>query len=277
MTRRLAALAVLVSVCMAPTAFAQAPRPAAPPARPAAQPRDGRLIVTVIDQTNAILPHATVKVVGIEDATKKPLEPVEASDDGVASIDGLVPGRYSVQAEFAGFETNLVKDTRVRAGDNKLTLTLSLEKMTDSVTVASQDGADPHGSSFGTALTDDQVDALSDDPDTLAQQLADLGGPGATIRVDSFEGGQLPPKSQIKSIHVTRDGFAAENHSAGQIFVEIVTQPGVGPFRGGINTRIRNSSLNGRNQITDTTQPEQITDGGFNIGGSLIKNKASFS
>lgn len=279
MTRRFAACAALVSVCLATPALAQTPRPApqAPRQAAAQQPRDGRLVVTVIDQTGAVLPRASVKVEGIEDATKKPIDPVEASDDGVASISGLTPGRYSVQAEFAGFETNLVKDTRVRVGDNKITLTLSLEKLSDSVTVASQDGADPHGSSFGTALTDDQVDSLSDDPDTLAQQLADLGGPGATIRVDSFEGGQLPPKSQIKSIHVTRDGFAAENHSAGQIFVEIVTQPGVGPFRGGLSTRVRNSALNGRNQITQATQPEQITDGGFNVGGSLIKNKASFS
>ena len=30
----------------------------------------------------------------------------------------------------------------------------------------------------------------------------------------------------IKSIHITRDAFAAENHSAGGLFIDIITQPG---------------------------------------------------
>ena len=101
-----------------------------------------------------------------------------------------------MQAEFPGFQTEVVKDTRVRAGDNKLTIALALEKMSDSVTVA-QDAqlaaSDPHGSSFGTALTRDQIDALSDDPAELAQQLQDMAGADATIRVDSFEGDSFRP------------------------------------------------------------------------------------
>ena len=287
MTRVLRGLGLAVLFLSAATSvLAQTPapqRPAAPANRaPAPAPANqGRLLVTVVDQTNAVLPTATVTIVGIEDATRqKAIDPITATEQGLAVAGGLVLGRYSVEAEFPGFEKNIVKDTRVRAGDNKLTITLALEKMSDSATV-SQDAvlaaADPHGSSFGTALTRDQIDALSDDPDTLSQQLSDLGGPGATIRVDSFEGGQLPPKSQIKSIHVTRDGFAAENHSSGQIFVEIITQPGVGALRGGLNTRLRDGSFSGRNQITGSTPPEMTENIGLNIGGSLIHQRASFS
>ena len=58
---------------------------------------------------------------------------------------------------------------------------------------------------FGSALTREQIDALSDDPNEMRAAAAGHGRPGAVIRVDSFEGGELPPKSQIKSIHVTRD------------------------------------------------------------------------
>jgi hypothetical protein len=65
--------------------------------------------------------------------------------------------------------------------------------------------------SFGVQLSDSQLDALSDDPDELKKQLMDLAGPNAVIRVDSFEGMDLPPKAQIKSVHVTRDQFAAES------------------------------------------------------------------
>jgi hypothetical protein len=55
----------------------------------------------------------------------------------------------------------------------------------------------------------------------------------AVVRVDSFEGQQLPPKAQIKSIHVVRDQFAAEAAQPGTTFVDVVTQPGIGPIRGG--------------------------------------------
>ena len=75
----------------------------------------------------------------------------------------------------------------------------------------------------------------------LARQLAELAGPDAIIRVDSFEGQQLPPKAQIKSIHVTRDQFAAEAAQPGSTFVDVVTQPGVGPIRGTTNFSLRAS------------------------------------
>ena len=128
---------------------------------------------------------------------------------------------------------------RVRAGDNKQTIVLEIEKLTDEITVGrdKQEAAADARVTFGSTLTREQVDALSDNPEEMRRQLLDMGGPGAVIRVDSFEGGDLPPKSQIKSIHITRDTFAAENHNAGAIFVEIITQPGIGPLRGGGRVR----------------------------------------
>ena len=94
-------------------------------------------------------------------------------------------------------------------------------------------------------MTREQIEALSDDPDEMAQQLQDMAGGNAVIRVDSFEGGRLPPKSAIKAIHITRDAFAAENHYAGGLFIDIITQPGIGPLRTNMNIRLRDGSLSG--------------------------------
>jgi hypothetical protein len=63
----------------------------------------------------------------------------------------------------------------------------------------------------------------------LRQQLQEMAGPGAMIKVDSFEGAALPPKAQIRSIRISRDQVAAENHSAGGTQVEIITQPDGSP------------------------------------------------
>lgn len=183
-----------------------------------AQGARGRLLVTVIDTTGAVLPDATVRIVGLEPATSgATIAPAKAAAAGVATLTNLVPGRYAIEAEFPGFIKGVVKETRIRAGDNRQTITLALTGLTDSVEVGRdrEEAASDRSVSFGTAITREQIDALSDDPDELRQQLMDMGGAGAVISVDSFEGAQLPPKSQIRSIRIARDQFAAENHNAG--------------------------------------------------------------
>jgi hypothetical protein len=242
--------------------------------------RDGRLLITVADQTGAVIPGATVAVSGQDAATRAITpDPVMTSDQGVAAIGGLAPGRYVVQAAFPGFATNFARDVRVRTGDNKQTISLEIEKLRDEITVGrdKQESAADAKVTFGSAMTREQIDALSDNPEEMKRQLMDMAGPGAVIRVDSFEGGDLPPKSQIKSIHVTRDTFAAENHNAGAIFIEIITQPGIGALRGGGRFSLRDGSLSGRSPFTPQKGPERTQNYGFNFGGSIVPQKSSFS
>ena len=254
--------------------------------RPAfAQPaRDGRLLVTVVDTSGGVIPGATVTVTALDEAAKSTpaaaLAPVKTTDKGVATAAGLAPGRYSIQAEFAGFEPRVLKDVRVKSGENKHVAVLAIQGFQDTVTVGrdrQEAAADRRGGAFGTAMTREQVEALSDDPDEMAQQLQDMAGPGAVIRVDSFEGGKLPPKAMIKSIHITRDAFAAENHSAGGLFIDIITQPGVGPMRGGGRYSLRDGLFSGRSPFTPTKGPERSQNYGTNVAGSLIKDRSSFN
>ena len=269
MTRRIAwtVLAVVLFCSSGLPALAQAAR-------------DARLIVTVVDQTGAVIPNAAVSVIGLEDATKKStIPPEKSSEKGLATFERLVPGRYSVQGEFPGFEMGLLRDIRLKAGDNKHLLVLPLAGFTAEVTVErdKQTAASDRASAFGTALTREQMEALSEDPDEMARQLQGLAGPDATIRVDSFEGQQLPPKSQIKSIHITRDAFAAENHSAFGLFIDIVTQPGIGPLRGQGRFGFYDSAFDARNPMVPRKGPAQSRNLSLSLGGTLIKDKSSFS
>ncbi|RPI56848.1 MAG: hypothetical protein EHM55_03940 [Acidobacteria bacterium] len=265
------ALAVVVSLVMAVAASAQ-PRPP--------QGRETRLIITVIDQTNAVIPDATVTVTGTEPATQtfEP-EPVKTAPNGQGVVGGLTPGRYTARAEFQGFYPGVLKEVRLRQGDNRHIIVLLVENFQETVDVkqdAQAGAADRRSDAFGSVLTREQMDALSDDPDEMQRQLMDMAGPGAVMRIDSFEGGRLPPKSQIKSIRVTRDQFAAENHSADSFFVEVITQPGIGPIRTGFNYGLRNSAMSARNAFHPTKGEEQDQYYGLNIGGGLVQNKASF-
>jgi hypothetical protein len=252
-----------------------------PGAAAAQNARDGRVQVTVVDPSGLVVPEAVVTIVGLEAATQTlTLPDVRTTDKGIAIIERVPPGRYSVRAEFPGFDLGLLRDIRVRAGDNRHVVVLPLQKLEDAVTVsrdAQAAAADRRSSEFGVNLAPDQIQALSDDPNELARQLAELAGPDAIIRIDSFEGQQLPPKAQIKSIHVTRDQFAAEAAQPGSTFVDVVTQPGIGPLRGTTTFSLRDGSMSGRSQFTPTRGPEQFRDFGGNLGGTLVQNKTSFS
>jgi hypothetical protein len=244
-----------------------------------AQPRDVRVLVTVIDQTGAVIPNAKVTVTS---PNAKAQPPITTNEKGIATLTGLAPGRYTIQAEFPGFEPRILKDVPIKSGDNKHVVVLAIQGLQDSVTVArdAREAASDRRSTFGTAMTREQIEALSDDPDEMAQQLQDIAGGNALIRVDSFEGGRLPPKSAIKAIHITRDMFAAENHFAGGIAIDIITQPGMGTLRTNMNLRLRDGSLSGRPPADISTAPkgpERTASFNGGIGGSLIKQKASFA
>jgi hypothetical protein len=126
-------------------------------------------------------------------------------------------------------------------------------------------------------LTKEEIGALSDDPAEMLQQLLDLAGGNATVRVDGFLSGELPPKALIKSIQISRDRFAAEHHSPDFDEIQIVTEAGVGPLRGSVAWRVRDGSMSGRSPFTPIKAPEQTQRYQFDLGGTLIPHRASFA
>ena len=241
-------------------------------------PRDARALVTVVDMTGAILPGATVVVTPREPSGAAGVT-VPANDAGVATIPGLKPGRYNIKAEFAGFDAFELSDVRLRAGDNKQQIELELTAFTDTVEV----GQDPQAAAanpnntLATELTDDEIEALSDDPNELMRQLVEMAGGAARVRIDGFSNGTLPSRDVIRSVRIVRDTFPAENHSAESDGIDIITAAGVGPIRGGLSTRVRDSVLGGDNPFVDVKAPERTQNFDVNVGGAIVPNKSSFS
>jgi len=134
--------------------------PFAPAASKGQAPKDARVTVTVVDQTGAVIPNATVTVTPAVPAGA--VQPVTTNDKGIASVTGLAPGRYTVQAEFPGFETRILKDLQIKAGDNKHVAVLAIGGLQDSVTVSrdAREAASDRRSTFGTAMTREQIEAL---------------------------------------------------------------------------------------------------------------------
>ncbi len=248
----------------------------APPIQ--ARPADARLIVTVVDQSGGVIPGATVSVLAPDDGAKV-IGTQQTTDKGLATFEKLAIARVTIRAQFSGFANAESKDVRLRAGDSRQTLTLTVQQVEDTVTItrdARIAASDPKAAR-GTTLTKAEIEALPDDPADMAQQLIDMAGGNAIIKVDGFTGAPLPRKSRIKSIHIAKDLFSAENHSAEIDEIEIITQPGSGPLEGSFNSRYRDGRLGGTSHFNTIKAPEQFQNYTAELAGTIIEKKMSFS
>src|SRR5437773_1823652 len=92
----------------------------------------GTLRITVVDPSGAVIVGARVDV--------KPSTPagavatsVTSGARGDAEVSLLEPGRYALHVESQGFEPYDVRDVRVRAGDNRREVKLTIAKFTETV------------------------------------------------------------------------------------------------------------------------------------------------
>jgi Carboxypeptidase regulatory-like domain len=240
---------------------------------------DATLRVTVVDPSGAVIVGAQVTVTPSAPQDAAPLSALTL-DRGEALFAGLQSGCYSIHVESPGFESYDAADLRVRAGDNRREAKLKIAKLSETVQVGRdprERASDPRGDAFATILGQAQIDELPDDPDEMEQVLRDMGGPGATLRVNGFRGGKLPPKSQIQSIRFRRNMFSADVHEAGVMAIDITTKPGLEGWRGSTGIGFRDAALNARNFFAPVKGDEQHERYGFNMSGPLWKQHTSLS
>ena len=168
----------------------------------------------------------------------------------------------------------------MRPGDQQIEIKLDLAEVQEVLNVEQdkrEANLDPRGRAFTTVLTAEQIAQLPDDPEEFEQAIRDMAGPGATFRVNGFRGGKLPPKSQIREIRFRMNPYAAENHDASMIGVDILTKPGLNNWHGSLNAGFRDEALNARNAFAPFRAPEQNRRFGFELSGPLWRKHTSVS
>ncbi len=240
----------------------------------------GTLQGRVLDPTGAVIPQAQVS------ATTASGKVVNAVSDGTGSYQmrGLPAGTYIVNATTAGFAP-FTSTVTVTAGQTK-TLNIAMQIQMEQQRVQVEADAptvdtSPDQNANAVVLKGKDLDALSDDPDELENQLQALAGPaagpnGGEIYIDGFTGGQIPPKSSIREIRINQNPFSAEFDRLGYGRIEILTKPGTDKLHGQIEARGNDSSFNSRNPILQTAEPPYYS---YNLQGSVggpISKNASY-
>ncbi len=247
-----------------------------------AQAPVGGLRGQVTDPSGAAVVGATVAVLPAEGASVT----ATTNRDGIFEVKPLAPGKYTVQVFAPGFAQFSVADVAVVAGSPiVLSVHLAIEEQREKVVVSdSTTQLDTSGGSNANSLTlkGKDLEALSDDPDELQDELTALAGPsagpnGGQIYIDGFTAGQLPPKSSIREIRINQNPFSAEYDKLGYGRIEILTKPGTDKFHGQLLINGNDSAFNSRNPFEGAVaQPgyHSVLYSG-NIGGPISK-KASF-
>ncbi|MPZ18126.1 MAG: hypothetical protein GEV06_09475, partial [Luteitalea sp.] len=236
----------------------------------------GSLMVEVSDVLAGVLPGATVTVVGPLPGTATIFDVTKGRGEIV--FDGLAPGRYRLRVEMPGFEAREVEDVEIRAGRRaQKAVELSLSRFTEEVVVGQDEAERRLTDSFTETMSDEEIEQLPDDPEAMATLLQELAGPDAELRVNGFEDGELPPKSQIQAIRVRSDPFSPDVHGAGRPRVEIITKPGSSTWENRVDFGFRDESLDARNYFASERGVGQTRRWRWNVSGPLIKDKMSIA
>jgi hypothetical protein len=243
------------------------------------QSNTGTLRGRVMDSLGAVIVGATVTAVSASGAERG----VQTNQAGEFSIN-LTAGKYVVRVVspgFARYENARVEIVTGRAA--ALEITLSVAQAEAEVTVGEEApvNTNPENNASALVLKDADIEALPDNDADLEAALRALAGPGAgpnggEIFVDGFSGGRVPPRNTIREIRINQNPFSAEYDRLGFGRIEILTKPGTDDFRGEVEFEFEDEALNSRNPFSQNRAPFQVREFSANVGGPLIKGRASY-
>ena len=232
-------------------------------------PTDALIVVT--DPSGARVPGATVT---LDQGASRELAQTSTAR-GEAALLGIEEGEHRVSVSLPGFET-WEKTVKIRAGQKPIEVKLRMARVAESVLVA-PDNREAGSGGYRTTLTEADLANLPDDPDQLEAALRAMAGPQASMRVNGFSGGRLPPKSQIRQIRFVMNPYAAEFHESQPVFIDIQTKPGLGQWSRTARFGLRDESFNSLSPLARARVPDSYQRFGLDLSGPLIKNKTSLS
>jgi hypothetical protein len=236
----------------------------------------------VSDPTGALIPGAAVTVTNTSGVT---VATTKSDDEGAYQVTNLAPGKYIVLASFEGFAPFASQPIQLVSGQVmhiKITMAVATEQQSVVVTDETPTvNVEAGGNASAMVLKDKDLDALSDDPDELSNELTALAGPsagpnGGQIYIDGFSGGQLPPKSAIREIRINQNPFSAEFDRIGFGRIEILTKPGTDKLRGQFFLQGNDKSFNTGNPFTPVIPPYYSYQFNGTVSGSISKTASFF-
>lgn len=266
-----------------------------------------RLTGTVTDSTGAVVSGAAVAARNLDTGISVT---AAASAGGVFSIPSLIPGRYEISCELAGFKKFSQTGVTLETGRvTTLDIRLELGQLTETVTVTgSAPLLDAESGSLGQVIDSNYVlnmpvqsrrstalvrlmGNISIRADEGAQgfpRLSMAGGRSGNQRWN-LDGAPIenmtlgisvitinPPSESLQEFKALSNNYSAEHgQSAGGVIV-MATRSGTNEMHGSLYEWLRNDKLNSRTFFAPSRAPLRYNIFGGTIGGPVQKNRTFF-
>jgi hypothetical protein len=236
----------------------------------------------ITDQFGAVISFASVTV----GDSSHVMATTTTNDQGVFLINALMPGKYIVRVEAAGFAPYENRDVVLSGGrrvalDIKLSVAIQKQHLTVSADSPGP-GLDPDRNQGSIILKGADLDILPDDPDDLANALQAMAGPsagldGGQIFVDGFSNGSVPSKGAIREIRINQNPFAAEHDRIGFGRIEIFTRAGENAYHGDALLFYNNRAFNTQNPFVSNHPPYHFVFYGADLDGPIVNKRSTFT
>jgi hypothetical protein len=248
-----------------------------------AQSTQGTLRGTVTDPSGAAVAQAAVVMMSVSGQ----FTTAKTNSTGAYEIKGLAPGSYTLTINADGFAVFEQDSVQISVSQiQTVNATLALASQTQTVQITGQAvgvAVNPEENASAVVIQGKDLEALSDDPDELQNELEALAGPsagpnGGQMYIDGFQAGQLPPKSSIREIRINQDPFSAEYAEMGYGRIEIFTKPGTDKLHGDFFVIGNDSAFNTLDPFitaSDVPPPYHTVQFSGDVSGPLSK-KASY-
>jgi len=281
------------------------------PLRGQSQTTTADLLGTVRDQTEAVIPGATVTVVSTETGLERS---TPTNGAGSYRILLLPPGTYEVRAKMPGFVTKVVQGVRLTVGQYaQLNIQLEISPTETEIVVSSKAQIiEIEKTAQTSTIEQSQIDSLpingrnyldftlltpgTTDKNTLVNfsvpqtKSSGLSFGGQDMRsnnltidgadnMDVVSGGVRSTLSQeaIQEFQIARNSYSAEFGRARGGVVNIVSKSGSNAFHGDAFFYFRNNALDARNTFSRIDDPpfSRYQYGGT-VGGPVVKGTTFF-
>ena len=271
----------------------------------------GRIVGTVVDQTGAVVPGATVTI--INEGTGQQ-QTSSTTGEGAFIFAQLQPGNYNVRVEATGFKSRSYTQAKVDPGQ-EYSLAVIMEVGETSETVTIEAGADIVNTSSpevnNTVAKRQIIDLPLNGRNPIELIRLQAGVPGITNRTTTAINGGRPTWTQVTQDGINiQDNFIRTNSldfvpnrptadtigeftitttnqgadsAGGSSQVKLITPSGTNQFHGTLYEFNRNSALAANSWFNNASRPREVprpflnrNQFGGNLSGPVFKNKLFF-
>ena len=281
------------------------------PTTAAAQAVTGTLLGNVTDSSGGAIPGATVTATDID---KNISRNTVTNESGYYIFNSLPNGNYTVDAEIQGFKKTARQNVKVDVNTTvRVDLALSVGQMTEEVTVAAESPAlQTDRTDTGRILESKMVSELPltfnrnfqslsmtvpgitrphrehsqffNSQDSLRYEVNGQPGMASNTLIEGLDDNQktgllqviIPAADALETVSISTSNYDAEFGRSGGAVTNVTLKSGTNELKGSLFFFGNNEKTNAGDYFTHIQAPTKFVNGGFTLGGPIIKSKLFF-